>query len=174
MKKKLICFSLISSLFVGSLSLLAGCNKPGTSSPSDEPSESLSESTQESSSLTETISPSVSESDESSPSVEESSPSEESSPDTTPIVPETFYTVANGQFSEVDGTLTSKDANSLAFKNEGVFEEGTLSCDIKLNGNMKDNGLIFGLKNNNMSVFWENPNIYYYFFFINSFNRRNV
>lgn len=88
----------------------------------------------------------------------------------TPVVPKTFYTTSSGNFSENEGTLTSNEAYSIAYRSDGTtFTEGTLSCDINLNGNTQDNGIIFGLINeNNLTNFWEDEGIHYYFFFISN------
>ena len=84
--------------------------------------------------------------------------------------PQYLYLSTSGQIDEVNGTLTSKTVRTLAVRNDGTsFEEGTLSCDIKLNGNSGDNGLVFGIINdNNLTNYWEDANIYYYFFFISN------
>lgn len=168
MKKKLICFTLLSTLLVGGLSLLSSCQKPSDSS-SNKQSESSSVPSIEDSSISEE-SPSESSSPEESISSEDSSPSEDTSSDTSIVIPQTYYTSASGNFEEKEGVLTSKTTGSLAYRNDGeTFTEGTLSCDIKLNGNKADNGLVFGIKNDsNLTYYWENANIYYYFFFISN------
>ena len=169
MKKKLICFTLLSAMLFGGLSLLSSCEKASDSSSNKQSESSSVPGSENSSSNDSSISeesPNESSTPEDSVSSEDSSPSE----DTPIVIPETYYTSASGSFEEKEGVLTSKSTGSLAYRNDGeTFTEGTLSCDIKLNGNKADNGLVFGIKNDsNLTYYWENANIYYYFFFISN------
>ena len=166
MEKKLFSFKSFLSLMMSSLFLITGCNSNKNSSSSD-----ASSSVSNSSSISEILSSSSSSLQESSSfesSSSVSSSSEESS-STTPVI-KNYYSSANGEFIENNGVLTSNFDNSLAYRNDGdTFSEGTISCDIKLNGNAKDNGLIFGIINeNNLSKYWEDAGIHYYFFFISN------
>ena len=101
-------------------------------------------------------------------------PTDPVTPTPTPVVPQTFYTTSSGDVSENEGILTSNQANSIAYRSDGItFMEGTISCDINLNGNTQDNGIIFGLINeNDLTRFWEDEGIHYYFFFISASKRR--
>ncbi len=144
MKKILLCLTIFSFLLI-----LFGCTT------NDNPTEPE---TQTPDVPTDTVNPTP------------ENPTESVNPTPTPIVPQTFYTTSSGDVSENEGILTSNQANSIAYRSDGqTFIEGTLSCDINLNGNTQDNGIIFGLINeNDLTRFWEDEGIHYYFFFISN------
>ena len=75
------------------------------------------------------------------------------------------YYLANGSFTEENGKVISKTANSIAEVIDGEFIYGTLEATVKSNG-AADNGLIFSLTPNNNHIYWENE-VSYYFFFVN-------
>jgi hypothetical protein len=144
MKKILLCLTIFSFLLI-----LFGCTT------NDNPTEPE---TQTPDVPTDTVNPTPED------------PTEPVNPTPTPVVPQTFYTTSSGDVSENEGILTSNQANSIAYRSDGqTFIEGTLSCDINLNGNTQDNGIIFGLINeNDLTRIWEDEGIHYYFFFISN------
>lgn len=84
-----------------------------------------------------------------------------------PVVPEKAFSVAYGALEEEEGSYMTTQRDTLAVKNNGEFSQGTISATIGLAGSKGDNGIIFGLKNNNnLKRFWEHSGVYYYFFFI--------
>lgn len=81
--------------------------------------------------------------------------------------PKSEFAIANGGYRKDNDNLITTQDSTLVIKNDSTFEQGTISCDINLNGNSGDNGIVFGLINDNeLDRFWENQGIYYYFFFI--------
>ena len=129
-------------------------------------SEDSSSSAEDSSSSAEDSSSSVE--DSSSEDSSSSSSSGDVDPDPDPD-PETLFVKVNGAIEEANGVVTSKMVNSLAILNGGEFVEGTISAKVSLNGQRGDNGIVFGLKNiNNLDAYWENPGVYYYFFFLSN------
>lgn len=77
------------------------------------------------------------------------------------------FSVANGNVSESNGSLTTTASDTLAIKKLETFSSGTLSAKIFLNGkNNADNGIVFSVTNpSDLSSYWE-TGVSYYFFFI--------
>lgn len=84
-----------------------------------------------------------------------------------PDVHENAFSIAYGDLEERNNLFISSQSDTLAVKTNGVFSQGTISATVTLSGTNGDNGIIFGLKNNNnLNRFWEHSGVYYYFFFI--------
>ena len=85
------------------------------------------------------------------------------------IEPDKYYKAVNGAVTESDGVLISGMANTLAINTEDEFVEGTLKATISLAGTGGDNGIVFGLKNeNNLEGYWEHAGVHYFFFFVSN------
>ncbi|NLG81107.1 MAG: hypothetical protein GX490_01095 [Bacilli bacterium] len=75
------------------------------------------------------------------------------------------YKVVSGVFEETEGVLVSKAVHSLTVKEEQVFTSGRLTVSLKANIK-SDNGIVFGLLDDDKVEYWE-QGVKYYFFFIN-------
>lgn len=75
------------------------------------------------------------------------------------------YHMANGDYSFEDTSFSSFRGNSLMIHNSKEFEYGEFSATITLTGYASDNGIVFGVNENNKESFWE-MNVSYYFLFV--------
>ena len=91
----------------------------------------------------------------------------ETSEDNTYLESVDYYQMSNGSFSQPDiGTFISTSTNSLLVSENETFTNGTIEVTMQLAGENKDNGIVFGLSDNDRSNYWEGNGIKYYFFFI--------
>ena len=80
------------------------------------------------------------------------------------------YKVVHGAAVPIKNGIKSTASQTLAVYENGTFVEGTISMKMRVGSTAGDNGIVFGLKNdNNSSVFWEGAGITYYFFFVSQF-----
>lgn len=76
------------------------------------------------------------------------------------------YNRVGGLFKDENNKITSSKTNSILVNKFKNFEEGIFETNISLKNSSSDNGIIFGLEDNDLNIFWENG-VSYYFFFIN-------
>ena len=78
-----------------------------------------------------------------------------------------YYRLCNGYFSQPEiGTFVSGANNSLFVSESSTFVNGSIEVTMKLNGENKDNGIVFGLSDADKESYWEGAGISYYFYFI--------
>ena len=78
-----------------------------------------------------------------------------------------YYDNPNGSFVQNEqGTFTSRSANSLLVSSTNTFSNGSIEVTMKLAGEDRDNGLVFGLSDEDKTAYWEGRGIRYYFFFV--------
>ena len=78
-----------------------------------------------------------------------------------------YYNGAAGSFSQPEeGIFVSNSTNSLLVSSSNTFENGTLEVTMQLRGEDKDNGIVFGLSDEDRYNYWEGQGIRYYFYFI--------
>ena len=78
-----------------------------------------------------------------------------------------YYDLCNGNFTQPEiGTFVSSTANALFVSNCSTFVNGSIEVTMKLAGENKDNGIVFGLSDQGQGEYWEGTGIRYYFFFI--------
>ena len=78
-----------------------------------------------------------------------------------------YFNSANGAFEQSEeGIFVSRGSNSLLVSDSIRFENGSLEVTMRLGGEDKDNGLVFGLSDGDAYSYWEGRGICYYFFFV--------
>lgn len=77
-----------------------------------------------------------------------------------------YFKVANGNFLANDNGFISSSRNSILVSDSRALKNGTIEVDLSLGGNFTDNGIIFGLEENNNEEYFENG-VSYYFYFVN-------
>lgn len=77
-----------------------------------------------------------------------------------------YYEQTSGVFSEDENGFVSLMSNNLMVNKTSTFTNGTIEVTMKLAGQDKDNGIVFGLENGGHDKYWEGNDIRYYFFFV--------
>ena len=77
-----------------------------------------------------------------------------------------YYEQTSGVFSEDENGFISLMNNNLMVNKTSTFTNGTIEVTMKLAGQDKDNGIVFGLENGGHDKYWEGKDIRYYFFFV--------
>lgn len=78
-----------------------------------------------------------------------------------------YYNSCNGSFNQPEiGTFVSNSTNNLFVSSSSTFTNGTIEVTMQLHGEDKDNGIVFGLSDEDKSSYWEGTGIRYYFYFI--------
>ncbi len=78
-----------------------------------------------------------------------------------------YYNPASGSFNQTaEGIFVSTSANSLLVSDSNQFQNGSIEVSMRLAGENKDNGIVFGLSDNDAYKYWEGSGIRYYFFFV--------
>ena len=76
-----------------------------------------------------------------------------------------YYINRYGSFINEDSNFISSKNNSIYENRSNKFNNGTIECNIILNGDNTDNGIIFNISNDtNKLKYWESEVSYYYFF----------
>ena len=78
-----------------------------------------------------------------------------------------YYQTCNGGFVQPEvGTFISDKQNSLIVSDTSTFENGTIEVSMQLAGEDRDNGIVFGLSDDDKASYWEGSGIRYYYFFV--------
>lgn len=76
-----------------------------------------------------------------------------------------YYFDAAGYFEKKDENFISQETNSLLINDAINFTNGSIEVTMSLNGEAKDNGIVFGVEDDDSGTYWEGDGIKYYFFF---------
>lgn len=77
-----------------------------------------------------------------------------------------YYRVVSGNFLDEDSGFVSSGRNSILVNDSRTFKNGTIEVDVSLSGDRTDNGIIFGLEENDNEIYFESG-VSYYFYFVN-------